>query len=143
MNNYMEIILVEDNKSDADLIMRALRKNNVANKIVHLKDGQEALDFFEASYLSGNGMEVIPRIILLDLKMPKVNGIQVLQQLKSNEQTKNIPIIMLTSSKEESDLEQCYKLGVNSYVVKPLTFEDFVKTVSQLGIYWSMINQQK
>ncbi len=143
MNQSMEIILVEDNKSDADLIMRALKKNNVTNKIVHLQDGQEALDFFEASYSAANGMEAIPRIILLDLKMPKVNGIQVLAQLKSNEQTKNIPIIMLTSSKEESDLDECYKLGVNSYVVKPLTFEDFVKTVSQLGLYWSMINQQK
>lgn len=143
MNNSMEIILVEDNKSDADLIMRALRKNNVANKIVHLKDGQEALDFFEASHLAANGMAETAKIILLDLKMPKVNGIQVLQKLKLDEHTKNIPIVMLSSSKEETDLKECYKLGVNSYVVKPLTFEDFVKTVSQLGLYWSMINQQK
>jgi two-component system response regulator len=142
MNNLVEIILVEDNPSDADLIMRALKKNNVANKLLHLKDGQEALDFIfgKTSDFSPNG-EHTPKVILLDLKMPKVSGIEVLRRIKGDERTKVIPVVILTSSKEDPDIKECYHLGVNSYVVKPLAFDEFAKTVAQLGLYWLLINQ--
>jgi two-component system response regulator len=143
MEMALEIILVEDNISDADLIMRALAKSNIANKIIHLKDGQEALD-----YLFGEGQwkEVIKtpnasKLILLDLKMPKISGLEVLKKIKSNEETKKIPVVVLTSSKEDPDIQECYKIGVNSYVVKPLGFDEFSKTVSQLGLYWLLLNQ--
>tara|TARA_R110000868_G_scaffold333217_1_gene594061 strand:- start:662 stop:1099 length:438 start_codon:yes stop_codon:yes gene_type:complete len=142
MNYEPEIILVEDSSSDAELAMRALKKHNLANKIVHLKDGQEALDyiFAEGIYAQRN-MEDIPKVILLDLKMPKINGIQVLEKLKSNERTKKIPVIVLTSSKEDPDIQECYRLGVNSYVVKPVEFDKFISSVSELGLYWMVINQ--
>ena len=138
-----EIILVEDNSSDADLIKRALNKNNVANKILHLKDGQEVIDYlFGEGQWKGRTTANTPKVILLDLKMPKVSGIEVLKKIKSNEQTMGIPVVILTSSKEDPDIKECYKLGVNSYVVKPVGFEDFSRTVAQLGLYWLLINQQ-
>jgi two-component system response regulator len=138
-----EIILVEDNPSDADLIKRALNKNNVANKILHLKDGQEVLQYlFGEGQWKGRTTANTPKVILLDLKMPKVSGIEVLKKIKSNEQTMGIPVVILTSSKEDPDIKECYKLGVNSYVVKPVGFEDFSRTVAQLGLYWLLINQQ-
>jgi len=138
-----EIILVEDNPSDADLIKRALNKNNVANKILHLKDGQEVLQYlFGEGQWKGRTTTNTPKVILLDLKMPKVSGIEVLKKIKSNEETMGIPVVILTSSKEDPDIKECYKLGVNSYVVKPVGFEDFSKTVAQLGLYWLLINQQ-
>jgi len=138
-----EIILVEDNPSDADLIKRALNKNNVANKILHLKDGQEVLQYlFGEGQWKGRTTTNTPNVILLDLKMPKVSGIEVLKKIKSNAETMGIPVVILTSSKEDPDIKECYKLGVNSYVVKPVGFEDFSKTVAQLGLYWLLINQQ-
>ena len=138
-----EIILVEDNPSDADLIKRALNKNNVANKILHLKDGQEVLQYlFGEGQWKGRTTANTPKVILLDLKMPKVSGIDVLKRIKSNQETMGIPVVVLTSSKEDPDIKECYKLGVNSYVVKPVGFEDFSRTVAQLGLYWLLINQQ-
>ena len=138
-----EIILVEDNPSDADLIKRALNKNNVANKILHLKDGQEVIDYlFGEGQWKGRTTANTPKVILLDLKMPKVSGIEVLKKIKSNDETRSIPVVILTSSKEDPDIKECYKLGVNSYVVKPVGFEDFSRTVAQLGLYWLLINQQ-
>ena len=138
-----EIILVEDNPSDADLIKRSLNKNNVANKILHLKDGQEVIDYlFGEGQWKGRTTANTPKVILLDLKMPKVSGIEVLKKIKSNQETMGIPVVVLTSSKEDPDIKECYKLGVNSYVVKPVGFEDFSRTVAQLGLYWLLINQQ-
>ena len=138
-----EIILVEDNPSDADLIKRALNKNNVANKILHLKDGQEVIDYlFGEGQWKGRTTANTPKVILLDLKMPKVSGIEVLKKIKSNDETRSIPVVILTSSKEDPDIKECYKLGVNSYVVKPVGFEDFSRTVAQLGLYWLLINQR-
>ena len=141
MNQEVEILLAEDNESDAELTIRALRKNNLANKLVHLRDGADALDFIcaEGSY-AHRDVQNTPRVILLDLKMPKVNGIEVLQRIKSDSRTQKIPVVMLTSSKEDPDIQACYKLGVNSYVVKPVTFEEFVKAVSDLGLYWMLLN---
>ncbi len=140
--NEVEILLVEDNMYDAELTIRALKKNNLANKLVHLEDGQEALDFiFAEGDYSDRKIEDIPKVILLDLKMPKINGIQVLQRIKSDERTKKIPVIVLTSSKEDPDIQECYRLGVNSYVVKPVQFEKFLQAVSELGLYWMLLNQ--
>lgn len=140
MDNETEIILVEDNPSDADLTIRALKKCNVTNKILHLKDGQEILDYIFTDD-EWNDTVRLPKVILLDLKMPKVSGIDVLRKLKADERTKIIPIVVLTSSKEDPDVKECYRLGVNSYVVKPLAFDEFAKAVSQLGLYWLLINQ--
>lgn len=141
MNNHTEIIIVEDNLSDADLILRVLRKNRLANSIIHLKDGQEAIDYFSSDDNFLEDQTTRPQIIFLDLKMPKVNGIEVLRQIKSDEKTKTIPVVILTSSKEDPDIAECYQLGVNSYVVKPVAFEDFVKAVTQIGLYWLMVNE--
>ncbi|MDP2089332.1 MAG: response regulator [Flavobacteriaceae bacterium] len=142
MNHEIEILLIEDNMNDAELTIRALRKNNLANKLAHLKDGAEAIDFiFAEGNYSGRKVENVPKVILLDLKMPKVNGIEVLKKIKSDERTKKIPIVVLTSSKEDPDIQECYRLGVNSYVVKPVQFEQFVKAVSELGLYWMILNQ--
>jgi two-component system response regulator len=142
MEQGIEILIIEDNPSDAEMTIRALKKNNLANHVVHLKDGAEALDyiFCEGDY-SSRDMNNLPKVILLDLKMPKLNGIQVLEKLKSNEATKKIPVVVLTSSKEDPDIQECYRLGVNSYVVKPVKFEAFVKAVSELGLYWMILNQ--
>lgn len=142
MNNQIEILLIEDNMNDAELTIRALKKKNLANKLVHLEDGQEALDFiFAEGNYPDRRIEDTPKIILLDLKLPKINGIQVLKRIKSDERTKRIPVIVLTSSKEDPDIKECYRLGVNSYVVKPVEFEKFLNEVSELGLYWMIINQ--
>jgi len=138
----IEILLVEDNSSDAELTIRALKKNNLANKVVHIDNGASALDYiFGTGDYANRDVNSLPKIILLDLNMPKVGGIEVLSKIKSDERTKNIPVIVLTSSKEDPDIQKCYELGVNSYVVKPVEFEAFIKTVSTLGIYWMMLNQ--
>ena len=142
-HHEVEILLVEDNPSDAELTIRALKKSNLANKLLHLKDGSEALDFlFAEGEFSQRQVEQTPRVILLDLKMPKINGIEVLQRIKTDPRTKKIPVVMLTSSKEDPDIKACYELGVNSYVVKPVEFEKFAKAVSELGFYWMLLNQQ-
>ena len=138
----IEILLVEDNIYDAEMTIRALKKINLANKLIHVKDGAEALDFiFSKGAFSDRGIENKPKVILLDIKMPKVDGIEVLRQIKSNETTRTIPVVIMTSSKEEQDLITSYNLGVNSYVVKPVDFESFAKAVSELGFYWLITNQ--
>jgi len=122
--------------------MRALRKNNVATHIVHLKDGEAALDFlFGEGQYKGRNLNNKPKVILLDLKMPKVNGLEVLEKVAANELTKKIPVVVLTSSKEHPDVEKAYSLGANSYIVKPVDFENFRRVVNELGIYWLSINQ--
>jgi len=131
----VEILLVEDNLDDAKLTIRALKKNNLANSLLHLENGKEALDFL---FDEKNEM---PKLVLLDLKMPKVDGIEVLRRLKSDERRKVIPIVVLTSSKEERDIVESYKLGVNAYIVKPVDFDQFVKAVTQLGLFWLILNQ--
>jgi len=142
MPNGIEILLVEDSASDAEMTISALKKNNLINKLLHLKDGAAALDFiFAEGDYKGRNIEDKPRIILLDLKMPKVNGIEVLQKIRSDERTKTIPVIMLTSSKEDPDIKACYKLGVNSYVIKPVEFDEFQKVISSMGLFWMIVNQ--
>lgn len=141
-NSEVEILLVEDNPSDAEMTIRALRKNNIANKVVHLKDGAEALDYiFGTGQYSGRNIANKPKVILLDLKMPKVDGIEVLRKVKSEDDTKTIPVVVLTSSKEDPDVRTCYDLGVNSYIVKPVGFENFSKAITELGLYWLLLNQ--
>jgi len=138
----VEILMVEDNPDDAELALRAFRKNNIANRIVHLKDGEEAVDFiFAKNKYSSRNPDDLPKMILLDLKLPKMDGLEVLEVLKSNEKTKRIPVIMLTSSKEEKDIVKSYSLGVNSYIVKPVDFEQFVLSVKDIGYYWLLLNQ--
>jgi len=141
-NSEIEILLVEDNPNDAELSIRALKKGNIANKIVHLKDGAEALDFlFGKGAYENRDINNKPRVVLLDLKMPKVNGIEVLQEIKNNELTKKIPVVILTSSSEDPDIKACYALGVNSYIVKPVGFDNFTKVVGDLGFYWLLLNK--
>lgn len=142
MNTQVEILLVEDNLNDAELAIRALKKNNLVNRLIHLKDGSEALDFiFAEGAYGGRDMDNLPKVVLLDLKMPKINGIEVLQRLKSDNRTKKIPVVILTSSNEDPDIKVCYELGANSYVVKPVQFDGFAKAVNELGMYWMLINQ--
>ncbi len=137
VNNIpVEVLLIEDNPEDAELTIRVLKKHNLANNLVHLQDGEAAIDF-----LFAEGSNNVPRLILLDLKMPKVDGIEVLRKIKNDEQKKMIPVVMLTSSKEERDVIESYKLGVNAYVVKPVEFEKFVEAVAQLGLFWLLLNQ--
>jgi two-component system response regulator len=142
IDDTVEIILVEDNQDDAALAIRALRKNNLANRMVHLKDGAEALDFiYGTGAYAGRNTNHTPRVILLDLKMPKVNGMEVLQKIKSTESTKVIPVVVLTSSAEDPDIKKCYELGANSYIVKPVEFENFTQRISELGMYWMVLNK--
>jgi two-component system, response regulator len=142
MDTHIEILLVEDSASDAEMTIRALKKNNLANRLLHLKDGQQALDFlFATGEYSDRLASQKPKVILLDLKMPKVSGMEVLQQIKADERTKKIPVVILTSSKEDPDIQTCYDLGVNSYVVKPVEFDAFYKAISNLGLYWMIVNQ--
>jgi len=139
--NEVEILLVEDNETDAELTIRALKRNNLANKLVWVKDGAEALEFiFAAGKYSKRNMEGLPRLILLDLRMPKVDGLEVLQTIKADERTKMIPVVILTSSKEDKDIVESYELGVNSYVSKPVEFDRFTEAVSTLGLYWMLLN---
>jgi len=135
MSNEVDILLVEDNPEDADLAIRALKKHNLTNNLLHVEDGQEALDFLF------NDEHEMPQLILLDLKMPKVDGIEVLRKLKSDEKKKIIPVVVLTSSKEDRDIVEAYELGVNAYIVKPVDFNQFVKAVSDLGLFWLVLNQ--
>ncbi len=131
----VDILLVEDNDEDAELTIRALKKHNLANHLIHLHDGEEAL-----SYLLDTTKN-LPKIILLDLKMPKIDGIEVLRKIKVDERLKVIPVVLLTSSKEERDIIESYKLGVNAYIVKPVEFEKFMKVVSEIGLFWLLLNQ--
>jgi two-component system response regulator len=138
-----EILLVEDNPRDAELTVRALKKRHLANHLVWVKDGAEALDYvFGASADAPSAVAHTPKVILLDLKLPKVDGLEVLRRLKGDERTKVIPVVVLTSSREESDLVQSYRLGVNSYIVKPVEFGNFSEAVADLGMYWLLLNQR-
>lgn len=135
-------MLVEDNLNDAELTIRSLKKVNLANNLVHVQDGEQALDFiFCQGEFSGRNKQQYPKVILLDIKMPKVDGIEVLRQIKTNGATRSIPVVVMTSSREEQDIVTSYELGVNSYVVKPVNFEAFAKAVSDLGLYWLITNQ--
>jgi CheY-like chemotaxis protein len=144
MTNAMrevEILLVEDNPTDAELAIRALTKSNLANKLVWVKDGAEALDFvFARGEYSERQVVNGPKVILLDLRLPKVDGMEVLRQIKADERTRIIPVVVLTSSKEDRDVAEGYRLGVNSFISKPIEFDAFAKTVSELGMYWLLVN---
>jgi two-component system, response regulator len=138
----VEILIVEDNLHDAELTIRGFRKSHVANHITHLVDGAEALDFlFATGAYSGRDITNLPKIILLDLKMPKLNGLEVLKRIKAEQHTRMIPVVILTSSAEDPDVKKSYELGANSYIVKPVAFEDFARVISELGMYWLAINK--
>ena len=138
----IEILLVEDNPTDIELTLRALKKRNLANKVHVVKDGAEALEFiFGTGTYAERDINHIPKVILLDLKLPKVDGLEVLRKVKSDERTKVIPVVVLTSSKEERDMVESYKLGANSYITKPVDFDKFAQTVSEMGFYWLLVNQ--
>ncbi|MFH0882384.1 MAG: response regulator [bacterium] len=140
--NEVEILLVEDNPSDAELTIRALKKKNIANIIHHVGDGEEALDFIFARGKYGDrDIEHGPTVVILDLKLPKVNGLEVLREVKSDPRTKSIPVVVLTSSNEEKDIVESYQMGVNSFITKPVDFEKFVTSVEELGMYWLLLNQ--
>jgi len=142
VTNAVEILLVEDNPNDVELTLRALKKNNLTNRVHVVKDGAEALEYvFANGAYAHRRVEDHPRVILLDLKLPKVDGLEVLRQVKANENTKMIPIVVLTSSKEERDLVESYRLGANSYITKPVDFDKFVDAVGELGLYWLLLNQ--
>lgn len=137
----VEILLVEDNPADAELTLHALAKSKVANKILLVGDGEEALEFlFCRGKFSSRQFEEAPRIVLLDLKLPKIDGLEVLREIKQDPRTRAIPVIVLTTSKEERDMVSSYKHGVNSYIQKPVSFSDFQNVVSQLGMYWLLVN---
>jgi len=141
-SNAIEILLVEDNPQDAELTLRALKRHNISNRILVVKDGAEALDFiFGTGKYSDRDLSNHPKVILLDLKLPKINGLEVLRKIKADDRTKVIPVVILTSSKEERDIVEGYRLGVNSYIVKPVEFDEFAKAVTELGLYWLLINQ--
>jgi two-component system, response regulator len=138
----MEILLVEDNPNDVELTLRALQKQNLSNKVFVVKDGAEALDFiFASGAYSRRKVEKRPKVVLLDLKLPKVDGMEVLRRIKADSRTSRIPVVMLTSSQEERDVANSYNLGVNSYIVKPVDFNNFVHAVSELGVYWGVLNK--
>jgi len=137
----VDILLVEDNPNDAELTMRALRKGNLANHVSWVKDGAEALEFIFRNGAYAGRPDQNPRLILLDLKLPKVDGIEVLKRLKADDRTRAIPVVMVTSSAEGRDIVASYKLGVNSYVVKPVEFEQFSETVAKAGFYWMLVNK--
>jgi len=141
-NQEVEILLVEDNPADVELTLRALKTHRITNKIMFVRDGAEALDYLYRRGQYKNRNEIrMPRLILLDLKLPKISGLEVLHKVKSDEELKKIPIVVLTSSKEEPDIRECYRLGVNSYIVKPVDFEKFIEAVRNIGLYWLLLNQ--
>ena len=138
----VEILLVEDNPNDVELTLHALKENNLSNHIEVVRDGEEALEFiFATGSYAGRSRDQRPKLILLDLKLPKVNGLEVLKRLKSDPLTKMIPVVVLTSSREEPDIVESYELGVNSYIVKPVDFEQFTEAVRHLGLYWLLMNE--
>ncbi len=141
MDPLKRILLVEDNDADVELTLEALKETNLANEVVVVRNGEEALDFLFRRGKFSDRIPDNPAVILLDLKMPKVDGLQVLKTLKSEERLKRIPVVMLTSSREESDTIQSYSLGVNAYVVKPVDFKEFLESVRQLGVFWALVNE--
>ena len=139
--NTVEILLVEDNPNDVELTLHALRKHNLANRIHIVRDGEEALDFLFCRGAYKDRDPVIPKVVLLDLKLPKVDGIEVLRQLRADERTRVMPVVIMTSSRQERDVAETYKLGINSYIVKPVDFDQFSESVRQIGCYWLLLNQ--
>jgi len=140
--NEVEIVLVEDNPFDAELTLRALKKKGLANKLLTFPDGVEVLDFlFGTGIYAGRNLEPRPKVIFLDLKLPRVNGLEVLAKIKADERTRRIPVVILTSSQEETDILRSYNLGVNSYMVKPVDFDHFFQAVEDLGLYWLLLNK--
>ncbi len=138
----VDILLVEDSSEDVELTIRALKKHNLANRLFVARDGAEALDFlFCEGVHAGRRSEDRPKVVLLDLKLPKVDGLEVLRRVKSDPRTRTLPVVVLTSSREDQDVVRSYELGVNSYIVKPVDFERFVQAVSELGLYWLLLNQ--
>jgi two-component system response regulator len=140
-DSSIELLLVEDNPADQELTLHVLKRHNLANRVKIARDGAEALEFFFGSDSGERVEEIRPRLILLDLKLPKVSGIEVLARLKADPRTRDIPVVVLTSSRQDTDLTRCYELGVNSYVVKPVDFGQFAEAVRQLGLYWLLLNQ--
>ncbi len=141
-HNSVEILLVEDSAHDAELTLRSLKRHRLANRIFHVSDGEEALDWvFARGVYHGRQVEDCPKVILLDLKLPKVDGLEVLAAVKADERTKVIPVVVLTSSKEEQDVVKSYRLGANSYIVKPVDFERFSEAIKDIGLYWLLLNQ--
>ena len=141
-NQEVQVLLVEDNPGDAELTIRALKKNNLVNNLIHLTDGVQALDFiFGTGKYAGRDKDQFPKVILLDLKMPKMSGMEVLERIKSDPTTKAIPVVILTSSAEDPDIRKCYELGANGYIVKPVEFANFSKTLGEIGFYWMVINR--
>jgi len=137
-----KILLVEDRQDDIDLTLRSLKENKITNKVDVVRDGAEALDYiFAKGAYSGRNIEDLPSVILLDIKLPKIDGIEVLKRLRADERTKSLPVVILTSSREESDLINGYKFGCNSYVRKPIEFEEFSKAIKELGLYWLLLNE--
>lgn len=134
----VELLLVEDNPNDVELTLHVFRKHRLANNVKVVRDGAEALEF-----LFGDAFYDLPQLILLDLKLPKINGLEVLAKLKSDSRTKRVPVVVLTSSREERDLFMCYELGVNSYIVKPVDFAQFTEAIRQLGLYWLVLNEKR
>jgi two-component system, response regulator len=144
MKNYkaVDILIVEDNQTDVELTVRALKKQSLVNEIQVVNDGEEALDFLflRGKYAKRAFCDRL-KVVFLDLKLPKISGLEVLRALKTNEQTKNLPVVMITSSKEDPDIKAAYELGVNSYVVKPVNFEDFISAIQNIGLYWLLVNE--
>jgi len=141
--NAVDILLVEDNPDDAELTIRELKKHHLANNLFHVEDGAEALDFIFATgkFTGTRDISSPPKVVLLDIQMPKLNGIEVLRKMKSDEQTKTTPVVMLTSSNQDPDIKICYALGANSYIVKPVDFDRFSEAIKDLGFYWLILNQ--
>jgi two-component system, response regulator len=139
----VELLLVEDNINDAELTIRELKKYHLANNLFHVKDGEEALEFLFATgkYAGTRNINHTPKVVLLDIQMPKINGIEVLQQIKTDPRTKSTPVVILTSSKEDPDIKKCYGLGANSYIVKPVNFDRFAEAIKNLGFFWLLLNQ--
>jgi two-component system response regulator len=140
-DNAVEILLVEDNPRDAELTIRALKKKNLANSLYHVEDGVEALDFlFARGRYSDRDINEAPKVVLLDLKLPRVDGLEVLTAIKADERTNSIPVVVITSSNEDPDVKKAYQLGANSYVIKPIQFDAFMEAMVKVGIYWLMVN---
>lgn len=137
----VEVLLVEDSDADAEMTLRTLRKRGIANRIERVRDGVEALDYLRSQGGFSERPAGLPRLVLLDLKMPRMDGLQVLREMKSDARLRTVPVVMMTSSREEGDLIQSYELGVNSYVVKPVDFSAFAETIAQVGMYWMIANQ--
>jgi two-component system response regulator len=140
--NAVEIVLIEDNPHDAELALRALKKHGLTNKVQVLQDGAEAIDFiFATGAFCDRDINCRPKVIFLDLKLPKVDGLEILRRIKEDERTRSIPVVVMTSSQEEQDIVESYRLGVNSYIVKPVDFDKFVQSVADLGLYWLLLNK--